>query len=102
MAEADVGELQHVLLDDLRDVLHSLGRSLRGVGQRLSAPVNLGQSSLERRGGPWSLAIVSCRGRRELGSLRGRMCRDFFLLSRQVRCGEERSLGQLGQGGDWS
>ena len=69
MAEADVGELQHVLLDDLRDVLHSLGRSLRGVGQRLSAPVNLGQSSLERRRGPWSLAVMAGRGRREFRSL---------------------------------
>ena len=73
MAEADVSPLQHVLLDDLRDILHSFGWSLRCVGQGLSAPVNLGQSSLERRGGPWSLAIMSGRGRREFGSLRSRM-----------------------------
>ena len=70
VAEADVGQLQHVLLDDLRDVLHPLGWSLRSVGQRLSAPVNLGQSSLERRRGPWSLAVMSGRGRGEFGSLR--------------------------------
>ena len=101
MAEADVGELQHVLLDDLRDVLHSLGRSLRGVGQRLSAPVNLGQSSLERRGGPWSLAVVSGSGGRELRSLGSRMCRDFFFLTGEIWCCQQGSLG-LGQRGYWS
>ena len=40
LAEADVGVLQHVLLDDLRDLVHPLGRGLRRVGQRLPPAVH--------------------------------------------------------------
>ena len=101
MAETDVRELQHVLLDYLRDVLDPLGGCLRSVRQRLPASVYLGQSSLERRGGPWSLAVVSGSSGRELRSLGSRMRRDFFFLTGEIWCCQQGSLG-LGQRGYWS
>ena len=51
--------VQHVLLDDVVDVIHQLCWGLWGVGEGFSAPVHLRKRSLERRRSAWCLSVLS-------------------------------------------
>ena len=96
MIETHVGEVLHVLLDDLRDVLDPLGGGLRGVGERLPAPVDLGQRPLEGGWGPRSLGTPVMTLRRKFlyfwGAVGGH-------VGAEGGGGEEGAL--LLEGGEW-
>ena len=89
MIETHLRVVLHVLLDDLINVLHPLGRGLRRVGERLPAAVHLEQGALERGGGARRFA-----GATAAWPLR----RKFLYLGRAVgrHVGAEGGRGQQG------
>ncbi len=48
--ETQIREILQILLDNLRNILNPLCRSLRRVGERLATAIHLGERSFERRG----------------------------------------------------
>ena len=100
LTEADVCVLpvcvQHVLLDNLHELVHPLGRCLRSVGEGLSPTVHGGQGPLEGSRSPGSLSVVSRWGRGEPRCLWGWVGRGCVRVIRaEGGRGEQRALAGL-------
>ncbi len=65
--KTQIRQVFQVFLNNLRNVLHALGRCLRRVGERLPTPVHFRESTLKRRWRPGRLTapavVVALRGK---------------------------------------